>query len=99
MLAVPPGLGHCGYPICGAELAVDPARLHPFLLSTAATPLVSVCLLQVYRALEVLKFSASMEKVYFTPQSMSVGTHHPQPMKMDFLPPELSKTGQITPFE
>jgi hypothetical protein len=40
-----------------------------------------------------------MEKVYFTPQSMSVGTHHPQPMKMDFLPPELSKTGQITPFE
>jgi hypothetical protein len=28
---------------------------------------------------------------------MRVGTHHPQPMKMDFLPPELSKTGQITP--
>jgi hypothetical protein len=27
---------------------------------------------------------------------MGVGTHHPQPMKMDFLPPELSKTGQIT---
>jgi hypothetical protein len=31
------------------------------------------------------------EKVYFTPQPMGVGTHHPQPMKMDFLPPELSK--------
>jgi hypothetical protein len=28
---------------------------------------------------------------------MRVGTHHPQPMKMDFLPPGLSKTGQITP--
>jgi hypothetical protein len=28
---------------------------------------------------------------------MRVGTHHPQPMKIDFLPPELSKTGQITP--
>jgi hypothetical protein len=27
---------------------------------------------------------------------MRAGTHHPQPMKMDFLPPELSKTGQIT---
>jgi hypothetical protein len=30
-------------------------------------------------------------------QLVMVGTHHPQPMKMDFLPPELSKTGQITP--
>jgi hypothetical protein len=29
-------------------------------------------------------------------QPMVVGTHHPQPMKMDFLPPKLSKTGQIT---
>jgi hypothetical protein len=28
---------------------------------------------------------------------VGVGTHHPQPMKLDFLPPELSKTGQITP--
>jgi hypothetical protein len=28
---------------------------------------------------------------------MRGGTHHPQPMKMDLLPPELSKTGQITP--
>jgi hypothetical protein len=28
---------------------------------------------------------------------MAVGTHHPQPMKMEFLPPKLSKTGQITP--
>jgi hypothetical protein len=36
-------------------------------------------------------------KVYFTPQPMMVGTHHPQPMKMDFLPSELSKTGQSTP--
>jgi hypothetical protein len=28
---------------------------------------------------------------------MRVETHHPQPMKMDIiLPPELSKTGQIT---
>jgi hypothetical protein len=30
------------------------------------------------------------------PQPIGVGTHHPQPMKMDFLPPELSNTGQIT---
>jgi hypothetical protein len=29
---------------------------------------------------------------------MRVGTHHPQPMKIDFFyPSELSKTGQITP--
>jgi hypothetical protein len=28
---------------------------------------------------------------------MGVGTHHPQPVKIDFLPTELSKTGQITP--
>jgi hypothetical protein len=28
---------------------------------------------------------------------MMFGTHHPQPMKMDFLPPERSKTEQITP--
>jgi hypothetical protein len=28
---------------------------------------------------------------------MRAGTHHPQPMKMELLPPELSKTGQITP--
>jgi hypothetical protein len=29
---------------------------------------------------------------------MRVGTHHPQPMKMDFLLPKLSKIGQITPW-
>jgi hypothetical protein len=28
---------------------------------------------------------------------MRAGTHHPQPMKMDYLPLELSKIGQITP--
>jgi hypothetical protein len=28
---------------------------------------------------------------------MRVGTHHPPTYEMDFLPPELSKTGQITP--
>jgi hypothetical protein len=67
MLVMPPGLGRCSCPICGVELAVDPARLRQFLLSTAAAPLVSVSLLPVYRALEVLKFSASLEKVYFTP--------------------------------
>jgi hypothetical protein len=27
------------------------------------------------------------EKVYFTPQPIGVGTHHPQPMKMDFFTP------------
>jgi hypothetical protein len=26
------------------------------------------------------------EKVYFTSQPMKGGTHHPQPMKMNFLP-------------
>jgi hypothetical protein len=31
------------------------------------------------------------------PHPTRVGTHHPQSMKMDFLPPELSKIGQITP--
>jgi hypothetical protein len=40
----------------------------------------------------------SLEKVYFTLQPIGVGTHHTQPMKMD-LPPELSKTGQITPLK
>jgi hypothetical protein len=29
---------------------------------------------------------------------MRVETHYPQHMKIDFLPPELSKTGQITPW-
>jgi hypothetical protein len=38
----------------------------------------------------------SQEKLYFTLQSIPVGTYHTQPIKMDFLPPELSKTGQIT---
>jgi hypothetical protein len=37
------------------------------------------------------------EKVYFTHQSMGVGTHHPEPIKMDFLPTELSKMRQIAP--
>jgi hypothetical protein len=32
-----------------------------------------------------------------SPQPMRVGTHHPQQTKIDFLPPELCKTGQITP--
>jgi hypothetical protein len=26
-------------------------------------------------------------KSLFHPQPMTVGTHHPQPLKMDFLPP------------
>jgi hypothetical protein len=34
----------------------------------------------------------SQEKVYFTPQTMGLEHITPQPMKMDFLPPELSKT-------
>jgi hypothetical protein len=32
-----------------------------------------------------------------SPKPMGVRTHHPPPMKMDFLPPELFKTSQITP--
>jgi hypothetical protein len=36
------------------------------------------------------------EKTTSPPQPIRVGTHHPQLMEMDFLPPELSKTGQIT---
>jgi hypothetical protein len=39
-----------------------------------------------------------LEKVYFTPQPMGVGTHHSTTYEMDFLRPELSKTGQITPL-
>jgi hypothetical protein len=38
-----------------------------------------------------------LEKVYFTPNLWGLEHITPQPMKMDFLPPELSKTGQITP--
>jgi hypothetical protein len=36
------------------------------------------------------------KKSLLHPQHMGVGTHHPQPMKIDFLPLELYKTGQIT---
>jgi hypothetical protein len=45
----------------------------------------------------MLIYYLQAEKVYFTPQPMWVGTHHPQPIKMDFLTSELSKIGQITP--
>jgi hypothetical protein len=38
-----------------------------------------------------------MEKVYFTPKPMGVGTHHPPTYENGFLPLELSKMGQITP--
>jgi hypothetical protein len=36
------------------------------------------------------------EKVYFTPTLRGLEHITPQSMKMDFLPPELSKTRQIT---
>jgi hypothetical protein len=38
-----------------------------------------------------------LEKVYFTPNLWGLEHIIPQPMKMIFLPPELSKTRQITP--
>jgi hypothetical protein len=38
-----------------------------------------------------------MDKVYFTPNLWGLEHITPQPMKMNFLPLELSKTGQITP--
>ncbi|KAL6595092.1 hypothetical protein ACP70R_048195 [Stipagrostis hirtigluma subsp. patula] len=53
LLSVPPGLARCGCPVCGAELAVDAARLRQYLLSTAAAPLVPVSLPPVYQAREV----------------------------------------------
>jgi hypothetical protein len=37
------------------------------------------------------------EKIYFTPNLSGLKHITLQPMKMDFLSPELSKTGQITP--
>jgi hypothetical protein len=36
------------------------------------------------------------KKSLLHPQPMKIGTHHPQPTKMDFLP-LLYKTGQLTP--
>jgi hypothetical protein len=39
----------------------------------------------------------TMGKSLLHPQPIRVGTHHPQPMKMDFLPSQLFKIGQITP--
>jgi hypothetical protein len=36
-------------------------------------------------------------KIYFTPNLRGLEYITPQPIKNDFLPPELSKTGQITP--
>ncbi|KAL6853345.1 hypothetical protein ACP4OV_019374 [Aristida adscensionis] len=53
LLSVPPGLARCGCPICGAELAVDAARLRQYLLSTAAATLVPVSLPPVFQAREV----------------------------------------------
>jgi hypothetical protein len=41
--------------------------------------------------------SVSKEKVYFTPNLQGLEHITPHPMKMDFLPLELSDTGQITP--
>jgi hypothetical protein len=42
--------------------------------------------------------NAYPEKVYFTPNLLRVGTHHPPTYENGFfLPPELSRTGQITP--
>jgi hypothetical protein len=40
-----------------------------------------------------------LEKVYFTPEPTRVGTHHTLTYENRFFnpPPELSKTGQITP--
>jgi hypothetical protein len=38
-----------------------------------------------------------LEKVYFTPQPMEVVTHHPQPMKMDFLPLNFLKRDKSPP--
>jgi hypothetical protein len=46
---------------------------------------------------QVLRYYGSIKFSLLHPQPMGVGTHHPQPMKMKFLPPELSKTEQITP--
>jgi hypothetical protein len=40
----------------------------------------------------------TLEKVYITPSPMGVGLHNPQPMKRSVSPPELCKTGQITPI-
>jgi hypothetical protein len=64
---------------------------------------IHVVVVPVWAALRIVwdsyKYSLSFEeKFYFTPKPMGVGTHHPQPMKMNFLPLELSKTGQITPW-
>jgi hypothetical protein len=39
----------------------------------------------------------AQEKVYFTPNLWGLEHITPQPMKMNFLPSELSKTGQIIP--
>ncbi|KAL6652051.1 hypothetical protein ACP70R_010976 [Stipagrostis hirtigluma subsp. patula] len=36
LLSVPVGLQRCACPLCGAELAVDTARLRHYLLSSAA---------------------------------------------------------------
>ncbi|CAL5079431.1 unnamed protein product [Urochloa decumbens] len=48
-----PGLARCGCPVCGAELAVDPARLRRYLEATAAPPLVPVSPPPVFQAREV----------------------------------------------
>jgi len=39
-----------------------------------------------------------MEKVYITP-TYEGRLHNPQPMKQSISPPELFKTGQITPLK
>jgi hypothetical protein len=45
---------------------------------------------------EVLNIDKKKEKVYFTPLTMGVDYLTPSTMKRSILPPELSKTGQIT---
>ena len=40
-----------------------------------------------------------IEKSLYHPSPMGGGVHNPQPMKRSISPPELSKTGQITPIK
>jgi hypothetical protein len=57
------------------------------------TPVLSEVELKLQRIWIHKKMGKSLDN----PPPMGVGSHHPQPMKPDVLPPELSKIGQITP--
>ncbi|KAF0930629.1 hypothetical protein E2562_033825 [Oryza meyeriana var. granulata] len=68
LLSVPVGLSRCACPLCGAELAVDSARLRNYILSSAAAAAVPLACSSAQPIL-------GAREVYFDRQSKRIGRH------------------------